>query len=97
MTELDEAMVEKFKVLAAHRNESGKSWCDFMWFVDEHAEAFVDAITAILPDLREQHYAECAAGIVAWLKDQWDRGELVCGDELADAIERGDHITKEGE
>lgn len=31
------------------------------------------------------------AKIVAWLRDQWERGELVCGDELADAIDRGDH------
>lgn len=54
------------------------------------------ALTAIFPDLREKHYAECTAGIVAWLKDQWYRGDLVCGDELAAAIDRGGHITKEG-
>lgn len=76
MTELDEAMVEKFKVLAAHRNESGKSWCDFMWFVDEHAEAFVDAMTAINPDLREQHYADEIERLRATLEQACSAMEL---------------------
>lgn len=31
--------------------------------------------------------AKVVAEIVAELRDQWDRGELVCGDELADHIE----------
>lgn len=36
-------------------------------------------------------YDAAVEQIVAWLRDQWECGGLVCGDELADAIEAGEH------
>lgn len=111
MTELNREMVEKVcRALCLHRGQDPDEMIQAGNPIGEPADypAWMfgmpevrTILTAILPDLREQHYAKCTARIVGWLRGPAfssrhpEDAAFAC--HVAAAIDRGDHITKEGE